>query len=243
MFSPDPNSYLLAFARPKLIRLFDFRNLTDVRTITVDPDHRSSRIEFAPDGKTSATEVELKGEDDTEIWGWNVSEGSRVKRYSSPTNKKMHAMKFSPDGKVLVAIGDQDRVASFDVSTGNELNDLPDARAVILPLVLSPDGRTSQCSMASRCSISGIVQSVRIGWRPRIRTAMRFGRCRSSIKLIRSFRWVATRQRGSGIWRRGSRQRLSRGTRLSSPPGSPLEESRQASAGARQERTFRVSAN
>ena len=54
----------------------------------------------------------------------------------------MYAMQFSPDGKTVAAIGDQDQVVTFDLATGNELDVLPDVRAAASPLVFSPDGRT-----------------------------------------------------------------------------------------------------
>ena len=141
-YSPDSSSHLLGIAHARFIRLWDTERLQDVRTIKIDDEYRCSEITFSRDGVTVLADIRRREDNAGELWLWKVSDGTRLKRFSSVRNSQMYAMQFSPDGKTVAAIGDQDQVVTFDLATGNELDVLPDVRAAASPLVFSPDGRT-----------------------------------------------------------------------------------------------------
>jgi WD40 repeat protein len=73
---------------------------------------------------------------------WRVSDGTQLRRFSSRKTTDLSAPTFTPDGKILAAIGDLDQLVCFDVATGKELDILPEVRATEGPLAFSPDGTT-----------------------------------------------------------------------------------------------------
>jgi WD40 repeat protein len=73
---------------------------------------------------------------------WRVSDGTQLRRFSSRKTTNLSAPTFTPDGKILAAIGDLDQLVCFDVATGKELDILPEVRATEGPLAFSPDGTT-----------------------------------------------------------------------------------------------------
>jgi RNA polymerase sigma factor (sigma-70 family) len=141
-FSPDASSHLLAIARGQTIRFWDTEHRRDVRTIAMDEEHHATDITFSPDGTTVATNTNLGRQNVHEFWLWKVGDGTLLGRFASAEDPLSYAMSFSPDGKVLAAIGDEDQLISFDVATFKRLDVLPAVRAAASPLVFSPDGGT-----------------------------------------------------------------------------------------------------
>ena len=77
-----------------------------------------------------------------EIRLWNVGDGRLLRRLKSRKNAHVSDMSYSPDGKVLAAIGWGGPLAAFETATGKELDLLSGARLVEGPLAFSPDGTT-----------------------------------------------------------------------------------------------------
>lgn len=139
--SPAANSHLLAIIRSSIIRFWDTEQRREVRTIGDEMFHATD-VAFTPDGTAVVANMQRKESNDHEFWLFRVSDGAQLGRFASAKTTSMYAMTFSPDGKVLAAIGDRDQVETFDVNTGRELDLFPTARAAELPLVFSPDGNT-----------------------------------------------------------------------------------------------------
>jgi RNA polymerase sigma factor (sigma-70 family) len=141
-FSPVASSHLLAIARKDTIRFWDTEHQRDVRTITMENEYHSTDLIFSPDGSTVVTNTNRFKDNVHEFWLWNVADGTRLGRFASATDPHAYGMSFSPDGKTLAAIGEQDQLMCFDVATFKALKVLPGARAATKPLIFSPDGGT-----------------------------------------------------------------------------------------------------
>ena len=78
----------------------------------------------------------------SEIRLWRVGDGNLIGRFKSRKNAHVSYIAFSPDGKLLAAIGSGGPLVFFDTATGQELDLLQDAPLVDGPLAFSPDGKT-----------------------------------------------------------------------------------------------------
>ena len=111
-----------------------------------------------------------------EIRLWQVGDGTLLRQFKSRRNTSVSHMAFSPDGKVLAAIGGQGSPVFFDTATGKELDsfgkELSSEKAFGLladsadrPLAFSPDGRTLAATGNGRPFTSGTWRRARTDWR------------------------------------------------------------------------------
>ena len=151
-FSPNAGSRLLAILWRQTIDLWDVANLRRARSIAIDRQYRPDCLVFSPDGTILAAGVASSGE---EIRLWRVGDGTLIGRFKSRKNTHVNHMAFSPDGKVLTAVGGKGSPVFFDTATGKELDSfgkefslgmgfdlLADSFSADKPLAFSPDGRT-----------------------------------------------------------------------------------------------------
>ena len=102
-FSPQGASRMLAVARRGTVDLWDV-------VISSRPEHRGRWTvffglpRFSPDGMTLAAGIAQR---EVEIRLWRVGDGTSIGRYRSRKDAHVEHMAFSPDGKVLAAIGTQ----------------------------------------------------------------------------------------------------------------------------------------
>ncbi len=137
-FSRDATSRMLAIAWGQTIDLWDVVQLRRTRRITLDGRYDPNCLEFSPDGTTLAAGVASRG---SEIRLWRVSDGNLIGRFKSRKNAHVSYIAFSPDGKLLTAIGSGGPLVFFDTATGQERDLLPGAPLVDGPLAFSSDGR------------------------------------------------------------------------------------------------------
>jgi WD40 repeat protein len=137
-FSPDAASNLLAIGCERTIRVWDFGQRRDVRTIVLEGEHRPTSLAFSPDGTTLAAAMAARG---TEIPLWRISDGTLIRRFDSPETTELTHLAYSPDGKILGGTGEGTPQVFFDVATGRILERFHALRADG-PMAFSPDGKT-----------------------------------------------------------------------------------------------------
>jgi len=145
-FSPDAASHLLAIASDRAIHLWNTSNLRDARTFAIEGEHPPTGLAFSPDGMTLAAGIKTVG---AEVLLWKVGDGSLLRRFKSRKSTSVCQILFSPDGKLLAAVGFPGPLVLFDARSGEELDahvkefDLVrGAFAYDNPMAFSPDGRT-----------------------------------------------------------------------------------------------------
>ena len=138
-FSPDRASRLLAIVWRQAIDLWDLGHARRIRRITIDGRYSPNCLVFSPDGTTLAAGVASRG---AEIRLWRMVDGTLIQRFKSRKNAHVSFMAFSPDGKVLAAIGSGGPLVFFETATGKELDLLSSIPPVDGPLAFSPDGKT-----------------------------------------------------------------------------------------------------
>ncbi|MDR3622697.1 MAG: sigma-70 family RNA polymerase sigma factor [Paludisphaera borealis] len=138
-FAGDADGRLLAIVGRDSIDLWDVARLSRVRGIAIEGRFRPDSLVFSPDGITLAAGEATQG---AEIRLWRVKDGAMTGRFKSRKEGHVSWMAFSPDGKVLAAIGSGGPLMCFDAATGKELELLSGVRLMDGPLVFSPDGKT-----------------------------------------------------------------------------------------------------
>lgn len=92
-FSPDSRT-LAGVDENGIIHLWDLVSGTE--QFSFDTLQRPKSMAFAPDGKELATAV------GSDIFFWNVTDGSQTRSLVGPTNAYLEKLTFSPDGRHLV---------------------------------------------------------------------------------------------------------------------------------------------
>ena len=161
-FSPVVASRLLAVASDRVIHIRDAGTLRDVRTIVVEGEHEPTDLAFSPDGTTLAAGIARSG---AEVRLWRVGDGALIKRFkgreSRPAGYSVSHVLFSPDGKLLAAVGYGVPLVLFDVESGQEraafgkgtnFDLVGEAAQPDAPMAFSPDGKTL-ATLAARQSL------------------------------------------------------------------------------------------
>ncbi len=133
-FTPDGKQALTGgFEEP--IRVWDAATGKEVRRFPKRSEW-AARIAFAPSGKTIAVVV----------WGgrsprfWEIETGREVGPTGAPEAGLTGAL-FSPDGRTLTTIGDDDTIREWQTDTGRELYRWEKDPDLVSNLARSPDGQ------------------------------------------------------------------------------------------------------
>jgi WD40 repeat protein len=95
-------------------------------------------LAFSPDGKLLATAAGAT------VRTWSVPEGSPVREYGTGTGTGAGTgggLAFSPNGRLLAAVGSDGVISLFDVATRQALRHLAGHDSAVHALAFSPDGR------------------------------------------------------------------------------------------------------
>jgi WD40 repeat protein len=118
-FAPDGKT--LAVGDAKVIRLFD--PATGKQTGTLDAHPSTTCVAYSADGKTLASGG-IDGNDKHSLRLWDVATGKELRRCELPKDEPPIDAAFSPDGKSLAAVIEEDDLRVFDVATGKPLHRL-----------------------------------------------------------------------------------------------------------------------
>ncbi len=138
----SPECRLLALVEPPSlakpggfgIRLVDLATGQD-KGVLVKQTRMIRYIAFSPRGDS------LVGWDDKEFIVWVAITGEERKRFPGP-KKSVFAFGYSPDGRLLATVGEQDAMALWDPATGKRLRGLGERKGWREILAFSPDSRT-----------------------------------------------------------------------------------------------------
>jgi WD40 repeat protein len=144
-FSPDGKTALLA-SMDKTVKWWD---LSTGRVIKTLKGHSSwvNSVAFSPDGKTA-----LSGSGDKTVKWWDLSTGRVIKTLEGHSSD-VKSVAFSPDGKTALsgsgdnrmgfALGDNNTVKWWDLSTGRVIKTLEGPSSPVYSVAFSPDGKTA----------------------------------------------------------------------------------------------------
>jgi len=118
---------------PDLVKLWDVATGELVRTLPVTCGVYATTAIFSPDGTVIAT---AGHQGPIEIW--RASDGARVGSIPYPTT--IHNMRFSPDGRQLIAAGVDRRVTFWNMATATLALTLTGTSDEMADAALSPDG-------------------------------------------------------------------------------------------------------
>ncbi len=135
-FSPDIASHLLAVSG-QTVHLWNVENRREERQLGQPDGSVVSCLAFSRDGKTLVTPVGFEGA----IQVWRVADGQPL-LLSTGKNASVHALSFSPDGKLLAATGQEGHLTLWNLDTGQENEPFATEGLADGPLAFSPDGRT-----------------------------------------------------------------------------------------------------
>jgi WD40 repeat protein len=133
----SPNGRLLAVSafHGKGIVLYDVKTGDPVRTIEAAFSYNIPRFSFSPNG----TLLAVATTDNRKIRLWKVSTGKPIRTIEKPANS-FESLAFSPNGKVLAAVG-CDKRCLFEVASGRILWHNPGYEGPIRAVAFSPDGK------------------------------------------------------------------------------------------------------
>jgi WD40 repeat protein len=137
-FSADGK--LLAACGQDGITVWNAGNFQEERTIGAA---ERRWLAFSPDGTALLTTGHaLRGGVQPIVHRWNVSTGKEVASIATGTHGEWLFCALSPDGKVLLAAGDDDdQVQRLDPLTGQPLPSMPAHAGPVQAIALSPDGQ------------------------------------------------------------------------------------------------------
>jgi RNA polymerase sigma factor (sigma-70 family) len=145
-FLPDGKTLITATEQDQPFQFWDAHTGRLLRTILTGS--LSIRgFALSPDGKSFTVGAFLREEPERPLQGcikvWDVASGKEVRTLPRDTSDVDHcALAFSPDGKLLVSMGNNGALRIEEVATGVELLRHQFPRDVVGYLALSPDGST-----------------------------------------------------------------------------------------------------
>jgi WD40 repeat protein len=95
-------------------------------------------LAFHPDGETLAAANFDDG--DIRVWNWQAEQEQETRGDSLIDSLRAVRMSYSPDGSILSAITDTDRLVLYDAATGERLDPFPDPLTRVSAFAFSPDG-------------------------------------------------------------------------------------------------------
>ncbi|MBY0526853.1 MAG: PQQ-binding-like beta-propeller repeat protein [Gemmataceae bacterium] len=136
-FSPD--SQTLAMGSKTIVRLWDLTTRKEIRTFgqaigdDVTSYNNDEALAFSADGATLATGGKS-------IRLWEVASGKRIRSFGEP-GKRVSAVSFSHDGKVLATSGGDQVISLWDPATGQEARPSQGHRDALLAVACGPGGK------------------------------------------------------------------------------------------------------
>lgn len=113
----------------------------------LDNDRPIFGLAFSPDGRHLAVGTQQR------IELWNAADGGEVRLFSSAPNANYRLLTFSPDGKMIAALGtDPDTVQVWEVASGNERASIH----VAAHAMLRGEGKPDALRMQVRAMVRGI---------------------------------------------------------------------------------------
>jgi WD40 repeat protein len=146
-FSPD-GTKLAAGGLDKVVRVWDLAHAEEPRLL-VGPVKRIDTVAFSPDGRlvAAAGAMYLSGSgsqpsvEDNAIYLWDAASGKELRRCRGHV-LGVHALAFSPDGKLLASGGRDGPVRLWDPGTGTLVRACAGSGGLVLALAFTPDGKT-----------------------------------------------------------------------------------------------------
>jgi WD40 repeat protein len=133
-FAPDAKA--LAVGDAKVIHFFDPSSGKETRAL--DAHLSTLSIAYSADGKLLGSGG-IDGHDKHSLRLWDVAAGKELRRCELPKDEPPISAAFSPDGKALAAVIEEDDLRVFDTSTGKPLHRLPHYWAS--RVAFAPDGK------------------------------------------------------------------------------------------------------
>jgi WD40 repeat protein len=131
-----PGGKTLAVGDAKVIHFFD--PATGKETGKLDAHPATLCVAYSADGKTLASGG-IDGNDKHSLRLWDVAGGKELRRCELPKDEPPISAAFSPDGKTLAAVIEEDDLRVFDTATGKPLHRLPHYWAS--RVAFAPDGK------------------------------------------------------------------------------------------------------
>jgi WD40 repeat protein len=133
-FAPDGKT--LAVGDAKVIHFFD--PASGKETAKLDAHLSTLCLAYSADGKTLASGG-IDGHDKHSLRLWDVAGGKELRRCELPKDEPPISVAFSPDGKSLAAVVEEDDLRVFDTATGKPLHRLGHYWAS--RVAFAPDGK------------------------------------------------------------------------------------------------------
>jgi WD40 repeat protein len=145
-FTPDGKTLLAVYT--DTVVHWDAQTGQSLREWRHDKDdpHFFYRCAFSPDGRTLA--IGDFNAQEPLIHVWDVAAGKKFRVWKAHQNY-VRDLAFTPDGKALVSLSDDESVRLWDVATGKELRAW-EKQSSLFHLAVSPDGKTLALSGVHR---------------------------------------------------------------------------------------------